>query len=41
MADRSEAMLPFKAVTAPDLAALPENELVALARAVHTEAVRM
>jgi len=33
-------MLPFKAVTAPDLAALPENELVALAGAGHAEAVR-
>ena len=33
-------MLPIKAVAAPDLAALPEGELVALARAGHAEAVR-
>jgi RNA polymerase sigma-70 factor (ECF subfamily) len=34
-------MLPIKAVAAPDLAALPEGELVALARAGHAEAVRL
>ena len=34
-------MLPFKAVAAADLAALPEGELVALARTGQAEAVRL